>query len=507
MALSVVYTRANIGVDAPLIEVEVHLGRGLPGFHLVGLPETTVKESKDRVRSAIINSGFEFPAQRITVNLAPADLPKGGGRYDLAIAIGILVASEQIPVKSLDEFEFVGELALSGDLRTVSGVMPIAVSAKQSQRALILPAVNAEEASMIKEAKIFGACSLWQVYLHLTEKQTIEQTKYLLPETSKAFGYEENELADVKHQEVAKRALIVAAAGGHNLLMYGPPGTGKSMLAHRMVDLLPTLNEQEAVDVACIYSITGASRKDTNWFKKPFRQPHHSSSASAIVGGGANPTPGEITLAHNGVLFLDELPEFGRHVLDVLREPLETGEIHLSRARHKVCYPAKFQLVAALNPSPTGDIDDGRSNHDQILKYLSKVSGPLLDRIDIQVHVPKVRIQNDLDNSKRKGMTSKDAVSITSAAVEIQVNRQGCLNAQLSGKMMEKHCHLNDNVKAFLSLAIEKLSLSMRAYHRILRVARTIADLDGALEIEQRHLAEAIQFRSFDRLLHQLSVT
>ncbi|MGQ8366464.1 YifB family Mg chelatase-like AAA ATPase [Glaciecola sp. 1036] len=503
MALSTIYTRANVGIQAPQVTVEVHLSNGIPSFQLVGLPETTVKESRDRVRSAIINSGFEFPSKRITVNLAPADLPKGGGRFDLAIAVGILTASEQIPVNNLDEFEFVGELALSGELRSIQGALPMAVAAMKIHRSLILPVENAEQAALVKEASVLCADSLWSVYLHLSAKQKLPlaevpellQQRPLLPD-----------IADVKEQQVAKRALILAAAGGHNLLLYGPPGTGKSMLASRLIGLLPDLDDKDALTVASINSVVGNEVSVSNWRRRPFRQPHHSSSATAIVGGGSYPVPGEITLAHKGVLFLDELPEFGRHVLDVLREPLETGQIHLSRAKHKVSYPADFQLVAAMNPSPTGDINDGRCNADQTLRYLNRLSGPLLDRIDLQVHVPRIDILKSVINKQElPSITTEKAKIVINHAVEMQMQRQSKLNAQLGPKEVEIHCQLDSQCTQFIQLAMDKLRLSMRSYHRILKVARTIADIANKPNIEQAHLAEAISYRSFDRMLDQLT--
>jgi magnesium chelatase family protein len=520
MDLAVVYTRANLGIDAPLVTIEVHLSNGLPGFHLVGLPETTVKESRDRVRSAMINAGFDFPSKRITVNMAPADLPKGGGRFDLAIAIGIICASEGLGAGCLENYEFVGELALSGELRSVQGALPMAFAAAKSERKLILPEMNAQEAALVSTAHVLSASHLWDVYLHLIDKQMLSRA--LISEAPCLFDHNQakyGDLSDIIDQDHAKRALQICAAGGHNLLMFGPAGTGKSMLATRLLSILPELPIEDALTVASIRSVVGEQVNPNNWRQRPFRQPHHSSSAAALVGGGSYPMPGEITLAHKGVLFLDELPEFGRHVLDVLREPLETGEINLSRARHKTTYPADFQLIAAMNPSPTGDVDDKRSNDDQILRYLNKISGPLLDRIDLQVHVPRVDIsmalgtnisteRNEEDKGRQKNniVTSAEVKILVSKAQQIQYERQGSLNASLNNKTLKQFAVLSDANQHFITKAIDALGLSMRAFHRTLKVSRTIADLEASTHIQKKHIAEALSYRNFDKLLKQLAV-
>jgi magnesium chelatase family protein len=515
MDLAVVYTRANLGIDAPLVTIEVHLSNGLPGFHLVGLPETTVKESRDRVRSAMINAGFEFPSKRITVNMAPADLPKGGGRFDLAIAIGIICASEALGAGCLEAYEFVGELALSGDLRSVQGALPMAFAAAKSGRKLILPEINAQEAALVSKAHVLSAKHLWDVYLHLIDKQMLDRAQVRDADISLDHNLEKyGDLADIIEQEHAKRALQICAAGGHNMLLFGPAGTGKSMLANRLLSILPELPEQDALTVASIRSIVGEQVSADNWRRRPFRQPHHSSSAAALVGGGSYPMPGEITLAHKGVLFLDELPEFGRHVLDVLREPLETGEINLSRAKHKMTYPADFQLIAAMNPSPTGDVDDQRSNDDQILRYLNKISGPLLDRIDLQVHVPRVDISKALGTKgtqrsskaeNAKAPTSAHIKKLVSKAQQLQFARQGSLNAGLTNKTLAEFAILSKVNQQFITHAIDALGLSMRAFHRTLKVSRTIADLETSTDIQKQHIAEALSYRNFDKLLKQLA--
>lgn len=510
MSLSIVYTRANLGVDAPLVTVEVHLSNGLPAFNLVGLPETTVKESRDRVRSAMINSDFEFPSKRITVNMAPADLPKGGSRFDLAIAIGIIAASEQLKRVDLSQYEFIGELALSGNLRPIQGALPMAFAASKSQRKLILPKDNGDEASLVSAAQIIGASSLTEVYLHLCGKQKI------LPHvTSKtiAVPLKHGDMSDIVDQQHAKRALEIAAAGSHNILFYGPAGTGKSMLANRLLSILPDLDEDAALTSASIRSISGESICPATWRNRAFRQPHHTSSAAALVGGGSYPKPGEISLAHKGVLFLDELPEFGRHILDVLREPMETGKINISRAAQKVEYPAEFQLVAAMNPSPTGDIDDQRASPDQVLRYLNRISGPFLDRIDLQVNVPKIDLSKALQQRHQKNQNAATDLSDSSVAVKarvvqaqsIQFKRQNKLNKDLSGKEIERFCPLSETESLFLSKAMQQMKLSMRAYHRTMRVARTIADLSCTERVNQQHLAEALSFRSFDRMLNELT--
>lgn len=530
MDLAVVYTRANLGIDAPLVTIEVHLSNGLPGFHLVGLPETTVKESRDRVRSAMINAGFDFPSKRITVNMAPADLPKGGGRFDLAIAVGIICASESLGAGCLENYEFVGELALSGELRSVQGALPMAFAAAKSARKLILPEINAQEAALVSTAHVLSASHLWDVYLHLIDKQLLAKAEIL--ETPCTFDHnlaKYGDLTDIIDQDHAKRALQICAAGGHNLLLFGPAGTGKSMLANRLLSILPELPEQDALTVASIRSVVGEQVNPNNWRQRPFRQPHHSSSAAALVGGGSYPMPGEITLAHKGVLFLDELPEFGRHVLDVLREPLETGEINLSRAKHKTTYPADFQLIAAMNPSPTGDVDDKRSNDDQILRYLNKISGPLLDRIDLQVHMPRVDISKALGTNNKSETSannksiseasaskhakdtklvssSADVKALVSKVQQIQFDRQGSLNASLTSKTLKQYASLSDANQQFITHAIDALGLSMRAFHRTLKVSRTIADMEASTHIQKQHIAEALSYRNFDKLLNQLAV-
>lgn len=520
MDLAVVYTRANLGIDAPLVTIEVHLSNGLPAFHLVGLPETTVKESRDRVRSAMINAGFEFPSKRITVNMAPADLPKGGGRFDLAIAIGIICASEGLGAGCLEHYEFVGELALSGELRSVQGALPMAFAAAKSARKLILPEINAQEAALVSTAHVLSASQLWDVYLHLIDKQLLSRAQIAEPTNSTDPNLTKyGDMLDIIDQHHAKRAVQICAAGGHNLLLFGPAGTGKSMLANRLLSILPELPEEDALVVASIRSVVGEQVNPENWRQRPFRQPHHSSSAAALVGGGSYPMPGEITLAHKGVLFLDELPEFGRHVLDVLREPLETGEINLSRAKHKTTYPADFQLIAAMNPSPTGDVDDNRSNDDQVLRYLNKISGPLLDRIDLQVHVPRVDICKALgtkqinaprkvaENFENKARTSEQIKAFVSKAQQIQYGRQGTLNASLSNKKLNQFAQLSDANQQFITSAIDALGLSMRAFHRTLKVSRTIADMEASAHIQKQHIAEALSYRNFDKLLKQLAVS
>ncbi|MDF2182523.1 YifB family Mg chelatase-like AAA ATPase [Neptuniibacter sp. CAU 1671] len=496
MSLATIHTRALVGISAPPVTVEVHLSGGLPSFAIVGLPETAVKESRERVRSALLNAGFEFPQRRLTVNLAPADLPKEGGRYDLAIAIGILVASGQLNAPEIDQYEFLGELALSGELRPIEGVIPAALSCQTAARKLILPVTGAEQAGLVRELTAHAADHLLKVCAHLVSEQLLPLVS---PLERASFEQVLPDLADVKGQIQAKRALELAAAGGHNLLFSGAPGSGKSMLAQRLTGLMPPLTEKEQIEVAAVHSVAGRAEQVQLHYQRPFRAPHHTASAVALVGGGSLPRPGEISLAHHGVLFLDELPEFSRSVLEVLREPLEAGEIVISRAARQAAFPAQFQLVAAMNPCPCGYFADGsgrcQCGSDQVRRYQSRLSGPLLDRIDLQLSVralPKEDLLSDAPAHEPTAVVRERVIQ----ARQLQLARQGCANRQLSGRMLEQHCQLSREDQLMLAGALETLGLSARAYHRILRVARTIADLAQREKIMEADLLEALSYRS-----------
>ena len=498
MSLARVRTRAQLGLDAPTVIVEVHLSAGLPGLAIVGLPEAAVRESKDRVRSALINSGFEFPQRRITINLAPADLPKDGGRFDLPIALGILAANGQLPAEALEEAEFLGELALSGELRPVTGVLPASLAARDAGHLLFVPRANASEAARPRDAAIHAADHLLAVFAHLNGQQPLPREAVTGHTDDHAPRHPD--LADVKGQHQARRALEIAAAGGHSLLMLGPPGTGKTLLASRLPGLLPALDEEAALEVAAVRSLLG--HRDGADHQPPFRAPHHTASAVALVGGGSHPRPGEITLAHHGVLFLDELPEFDRKVLEVLREPLESGHVVISRAASQVRFPARFQLVAAMNPCPCGYLGDGtarcRCSPDQVARYRARLSGPLLDRIDLHVEVPALPAE-----VLHRGTPGEATASVrvrVFAARERQLQRQQHLNQALTPAQMHDHIALASDDAGMLEQAMRRMRLSARAYHRILRVARTIADLDGSTHVGSPHLQEALSYRVLDRM-------
>ena len=496
MTVATVASRALAGVDAPEVTVEVHLGPGLPAFHIVGLPDAEVREARDRVRAALNHAHFEFPARRITVNLAPAELPKDSSRFDLPIALGILAASGQLAPEALAGLEFAGELSLTGELRTVRGALAMALSARSAGRAFVLPEGNAPQAALAEGARILPAKSLLDVVGHLSDETRLPEYSGTTPALAPTYP----DFNEVKGQQQAKRALEVAAAGGHSVLMIGPPGTGKSMLAARFPGILPPLSEAEALEVAAVHSVSTSGFEAARWGQRPFRAPHHSASAAALVGGGNLPRPGEISLAHHGVLFLDELPEFDRDVLEALREPLESGRVAISRAARQVQFPARFQLVAAMNPCPCGHCGDRsgrcRCTPERIARYRGRVSGPLADRIDLKLEVPAPR---ETELVAPAASESSDAIAARVArARAVQILRQGKPNALLGTREIDRHCATGREAGELLRHALARLLLSARAYHRVLRVARSIADLAGAAAVGAEHVAEAIQYRRLD---------